>query len=107
VPYLSPQPDPVNPLQLNMRVPMPTRESRDEALKAASKAGEIASLAVKAARATTQKRLRAMELKKAVRPDDLRKAHVKMEEIVQKATADAKREVEDTRKLMDRPAPNP
>jgi hypothetical protein len=32
---------------------------------------------------------------------------VKMEEIVQKATADAKREVEDTRKLMDRPAPNP
>ena len=71
------------------------------ALAAASKAGETASVAVRNARGTMQKRLRAMELKKAVRPDDLKKAHKEMEKIVEKGVADVKKTVDAARKTME------
>jgi ribosome recycling factor len=58
-------------------------------------------LGVKNARAAMQKRLRGMELKKAVRPDDLKKAHKEMEKIIEKGTANVKKAVEAARKTME------
>jgi ribosome recycling factor len=48
-----------------------------------------------------QKRLRAMELSKAARPDDVRKAHREMEKVVEKGNADVKKAVEAARKAME------
>ena len=48
-----------------------------------------------------QKRLRAMELKKAVRPDDLKKAHKEVEKVVEKGVADVKKTVDAARKTME------
>lgn len=98
---LQPQPDAQNPSQLNIPIPPPTKESRDAALGAASKAGESANVGVKNARAAMQKRLRAMEVKKVVRPDDLKKAGKEMEKIVEKATADVKKTVDAAKKGME------
>ncbi|KAG9247020.1 putative ribosome-recycling factor, mitochondrial [Calycina marina] len=96
-----PQTDAHNALQLNIPIPPPTKESRDQALAAASKMGGVADLGVKSARAAMQKRLRAMELQKVVRPDDLKKAHKEMEKLVEKGHADAKKVTEAARKGME------
>ena len=98
---LQPVPDAHNPLQLNVPIPPPTKQSRDQALAAASKAGEAANVGVRNARGAMQKRLRAMELKKVVRPDDLAKAHKEMEKIVQKGVDDIKKAVDAARKTME------
>ena len=68
---------------------------------AASKAGEAASVGVRNARAVMQKRFRAMELKKVVRPDDLKKAHKEMEKVVEKGISDIKKTVDAARKTME------
>lgn len=86
---------------MNVPIPPPTKESRDLALAAASKAGETANIGIRNARGAAQKRLRAMELKKAVRPDDLKKAHKEMEKIVEKGVADVKKSVDAARKNME------
>lgn len=62
----------------------------------------MANTGVKNARAAMQKRLRGMELKKLVRPDDLKKAHKEMEKIVEKGTGSVKQAVEDARKIMEK-----
>ena len=98
---LQPQPDAHNASQLNVPIPPPTRESRDLALATASKAGETANVGVRNARGAMQKRLRAMELKKLVRPDDLKKAHKEMEKIVEKGVGDVKNSVDSARKAME------
>ena len=98
---MQPQVDAHNASQLNIPIPPPTKESRDQALVAASKAGETANLAVKNARAAMQKRLRGMELKKLVRPDDLKKAHKEMEKLVEKGHADIKKTTDAARKNME------
>lgn len=98
---LQPQQDSENENQLNVPIPPPTKESRDLALSQASKTGETAKTAVQAARAVQQKRLRAMELKKAVRPDDAKKAHKEMEKIVEKGMGDVKKAVDTARKGME------
>lgn len=98
---LQPQQDPHNASQLNVPIPPPTKESRDLALKSADKAGETASTGVRNARAAMQKKLRAMELKKAARPDDLKKAGKEMEKIVEKGVAEVKRTVDAARKTME------
>ena len=98
---LQPQPDAHNASQLNIPIPPPTRESRDLALAAASRVGETANVGVRNARGAMQKRLRAMELKKAVRPDDLRRAHKEMEKIVEKSAADVKTTVDAARRTME------
>jgi len=90
-----------NASQLNIPIPPPTKESRDQALAAASKAGDVANLAVKNARAAMQKRLRGMELKKLVRPDDLKIAHKDMEKLVEKGHADVKKATDSARKIME------
>jgi ribosome recycling factor len=100
---LQPQPDPHNPSQLNIPIPPPTKESRDLALAAASKAGEEAKHRVKNARAAMQKRFRTMSVDKVVlQPDKLKKAHKKMEEIVEQANGRVKKIVDDARKAMEK-----
>ena len=42
-----------------------------------------------------------MELKKAVRPDDLKKAHKEMEKVVEKGHTDVKKVVDAARKAME------
>ncbi|KAI9648852.1 hypothetical protein NHQ30_003493 [Ciborinia camelliae] len=98
---LQPQPDAHNPLALNIPIPAPTKESRDLALQAASKAGEQAGNGVRNARGAMQKKLRAMEVKKVVRPDDSKKAHKEMEKVVEKGNAEVKKLVEAARKGME------
>lgn len=98
---LQPQQDPHNALQLNVPIPPPTKESRELALGAAGKAGEKATTGIRDARAAMQKRLRAMELKKVARPDDLKKAHKDMEKVVEKGNADVKKIVEAAKKAME------
>jgi ribosome recycling factor len=71
------------------------------ALAAASKAGETANVGVRNARGAMQKRLRTMELKKVVRPDDLKKAHKEMEKIVENGVGDVKKIVDAARKTME------
>ena len=70
-------------------------------MAAASKSGETANVGVRNARGAMQKRLRAMELKKAVRPDDLKKAHKEVEKVVEKGVADVKKTVDAARKTME------
>lgn len=98
---LQPQQDAHNVLQLNVPIPPPTKESRDLALANASKAGETASMGVRNARAAMQKRLRGMELKRVVRPDDLKKAHKDMEKVVEKGGQDVKKLVDTARNGME------
>ena len=98
---LQPQQDPHSTLQLNIPIPPPTKESRDQAQAAAGKAGETGYTGIRNARAAMQKRLRAMELNKAVRPDDLRKAHKDMEKVVEKGNGEVKKAVEAAKKGME------
>lgn len=98
---LQPQQDPHNTLQLNIPIPSPTKEFREFSLGAAGKAGEMASVGIRDARAAMQKRLRTMELNKSARPDDIRKAHKDMEKIVEKGNADIKKAVDAARKTME------
>lgn len=48
-----------------------------------------------------QKKLRAMEVKKTVRPDDSKKAHKEMEKVVEKGNMDVKKLVDAARKGME------
>ncbi|KAH7391423.1 ribosome recycling factor-domain-containing protein [Cadophora sp. MPI-SDFR-AT-0126] len=98
---LQPVQDAKNAAQLNVPIPPPTKESRDLALGAASKTGETANVGIRNARGAMQKRLRAMEIKKTIRPDDLKKASKEMEKIVEKAVADVKKTVDAARKGME------
>ena len=100
---LTPQPDPTgtNPLLLILNIPPPTAESRKQALDEANKAGDKAGTAVRDARGRKQKKLRAMEVGKSVRPDDLKKARAQMEKVVEKGSGDVKKVVEEKRKGLD------
>ncbi|KAI6717015.1 ribosome recycling factor domain-containing protein [Diplocarpon mali] len=98
---LQPVQDAKNATQLNVPIPPPTKESRDLAISTASKTGETASVGIRSVRGAMQKRLRAMELKKAARPDDLRRAHKEMEKIVEKGFTDVKMTVDAARKNME------
>ncbi|TAQ87494.1 hypothetical protein B7494_g4196 [Chlorociboria aeruginascens] len=98
---LQPQPDPHNPSQLVMTIPPPTRDTRELALSAAHLARNTAIDGVRYARATMQKKLRAIELKKAARPDDLNRAYNEMKKIHDTGVADVKKAVEAAIKTME------
>ncbi|KAK6426342.1 hypothetical protein LTR95_016134 [Oleoguttula sp. CCFEE 5521] len=100
---LTPQSDPTgsNPLLLLLNIPPPTADSRRATLAEATKAGEKASTAVRDARGKQQKKLRALQLAKSVRPDDLKKAGGMMEKVVEKGSAEVKRVVDGARKVLD------
>lgn len=100
---LTPQPDPTgaNPLLLVLNIPPPTADSRKAAIAEASKAGEKASKNVRDARGKQQKKLRALQLNKSARPDDLKKAGTLMEKVVEKGTAELKKVVDNAKKVLE------
>ncbi|KAI5200093.1 ribosome recycling factor [Aureobasidium subglaciale] len=100
---LTPQPDPTgaNPLLLCIPIPPPTAESRKATVNAAAKAGDVASNAVRNARQGQQKKLRAMQLAKTARPDDLKKAGVQMEKVVERGVGEVKKIVDGAKKALD------
>ncbi|MCJ1477557.1 hypothetical protein MMC13_006229 [Lambiella insularis] len=98
-PYsLNPVPAPHSPLELNIPVPPPTQEARLATLALAARAGEGAAMAVRQARGAQQKVLRAMELARTVRPDDLKRARERMEKVVEGGNEEVKRRVEEARR---------
>ncbi|PNS20326.1 hypothetical protein CAC42_5776 [Sphaceloma murrayae] len=100
---LTPTPDPSgqNPQMLVVKIPPPTAESRKATLDEAGKAGETALYNVRMARGAQQKKLRKMELNKTVRPDDSKKAHAKMEDVVKKSGEGIKKIIEGAKRALD------
>ncbi|PYH77850.1 putative Hsp70 chaperone [Aspergillus uvarum CBS 121591] len=99
---LTPQADPHNALQLNVPIPPPTKESREQAVIMAKKAMEKAVTAVRDSRGGVHKRLQDMQKKKAARPDDVRKAQEQMEKLSEKGQKDVKELFETAKKAMER-----
>lgn len=95
---LSPQLSPTSPLEISIPLPPPTRDSRDAALAEALKRGEFAQTALKEARALQKKRLRGMELEKAVRPDLLKKAETQLEKVNDRGVGEVKKLMEGVKK---------
>lgn len=60
-----------------------------------------AGTGVRNARAVMQKTLRAMEVKKSARPDELKKASKEMEKIVENASGEVKKIVDAAKKSME------
>ncbi|KLJ10903.1 ribosome recycling factor [Blastomyces silverae] len=98
---LNPQPDPHNSLQLNVPIPPPTKESRDQSVKDAKAAMDKASTAVRNARGAINKKLKNMGVKKLVRPDDLHKQVEKMEKIAEKGQKEVKDVFEGAKKALE------
>lgn len=100
---LTPQPDPTgaNPLLLVINIPPPTADSRKAVVAEAAKAGDKAATAVKDARGKQQKKLRAMQLDKSARPDELKKAGALMEKVVEKGSAEVKKVVDSAKKVLE------
>ncbi|EKG13033.1 hypothetical protein MPH_09853 [Macrophomina phaseolina MS6] len=102
-PYsLTPQhPKPDAPTTITVPIPPPTGESRRKALEAAKRAETTAMQAVQNARAAHQKKLRALEVGKKVRPDDLNKAKKLMDETAKKGQEEVKHIVDGARKVLE------
>ena len=98
---LNPQLSSTSPLELNIQIPPPTAESRKQTVMQALKAGTDANGVIRMARGAHQKKLRAMGLAKSAGPDDLKRAHDKMERAVEKANLDAKNITEEARKVLE------
>ncbi|KAJ5147709.1 uncharacterized protein N7443_000703 [Penicillium atrosanguineum] len=98
---LTPQPDAHNPLQLNIPIPPPTKESRDQNVRAAKQAFEKAASTVRDCRGALHRRLQEMQKKKLARPDDVRKAHDQMEKATDKGQKDVKDMFEAARKTLE------
>lgn len=98
---LTPQQDSHNPLQLNITIPPPTKESREQAVHVAKSATEKAVNAIRNARGTVHKRLQDMQKKKLVRPDDIRKAHDEMEKVAEKGQKEVKDIFEATKRSLE------
>lgn len=100
---LTPQPDPTgaNPLLLVINIPPPTADSRRAAVAQATKAGEAAGTSVRNARGAQQKKMRAMQLAKSARPDDLKKAGTQMEKVAETGSAEVKRIVDGAKKVLE------
>ncbi|PYH50869.1 ribosome-recycling factor [Aspergillus niger CBS 101883] len=99
---LTPQADPHNSLQLNVTIPPPTKESRDQTIAMAKAAMEKAAGAVRDSRSAVHKRLQDLQKKKIARPDDVRKAQEQMEKLAEKGQKEVKELFETTRKAMER-----
>lgn len=84
-----------------INLPPPTADSRRAAVADATKAGEKASTSLRDARGKQQKKQRAMQLSKAARPDDLKKAGAQMEKVVEKGSAEMKRVVDSAKKVLE------
>ncbi|KAJ5975206.1 hypothetical protein N7481_008913 [Penicillium waksmanii] len=98
---LTPQADPHNPLQLNIPIPPPTKESRDQSVTVAKAAFEKAAASVRDARGSMHKRLQDMQKKKTARPDDVRNATVQMEKVTEKGHKEVKDLFDGARKMLE------
>lgn len=98
---LTPQPDQHNAQQLNINLPPPTTESRKQAVQAAQKSAELANDAIRNARGAHHKTLRAMQVAKTARPDDVKKAGEKMEKFVEAGTGEVKKIVDSAKKVLE------
>lgn len=98
---LNPQTDPHNPLQLNVPIPSPTKESREQSVKDAKTSMERASATVRNARSSLNKKLKGMGTKKVIRPDELRKALEQMEKVAEKGQKDIKDVFENSKKALE------
>ncbi|KAB8621924.1 hypothetical protein FH972_026033 [Carpinus fangiana] len=98
---LQPQPDPANPLQLNITVPGATAESRKEAVAAAGKAEQTAIKAVRDARQAQHKKHNHMQKSKSALPDDLKKAGGKMEKVVESGLAEVKKIADAAKRALE------
>lgn len=98
---LNPTTSPTDPLTILVPIPPTTQESREAAKALASKKGDEALVALREARGTEKKRLRAMELGKQVGPDDARRAEKEMEKINERAMGEAKKLVDGARRGLD------
>lgn len=99
---VNPVPSSYDPLELHILVPPPTRESRTKAQQKVTELGERALQSVRQARSVQQKHLRALELGKKCRPDDLRKASKKMEEFVDKVNGEVRQITDKAKKAVER-----
>ncbi|KAL4996499.1 ribosome recycling factor-domain-containing protein [Aspergillus recurvatus] len=99
---LTPQQDPHNALQLNIPIPPPTKESRDQTVRAAKTAMERAASNVRETRGVVHKRLQEMIKKKIARPDDARKSQDKMEKLTENGQKEVKDLFEAAKKAMER-----
>lgn len=99
---LTPQHDPHNGLQLNIPIPPPTKESRDQTILAAKTAMERAASSVRDSRGVIHKRLQEIVKKKIARPDDARKSQDKMEKLTEKGQKEVKELFEAAKKVMER-----
>jgi len=79
-------------------IPPPTAESRQLVVQAVTKAGEVATAAVRSARSGQHKRLKAMRLGRVARPDDVRRAEGK---VVEGGNAEVKKIVESAKKVLE------
>ncbi|KAI9719998.1 MAG: hypothetical protein M1812_003123 [Candelaria pacifica] len=98
---LTPQPDPQEPLQLNISIPPPTKESRLAALDTAQKTGKVAQTMVRDARGVQQKKFKAMFVARTVRPDDRLKAEKDMEKVVEKGQKEVEDIVKGAKKALE------
>ncbi|KAL2361227.1 hypothetical protein RJZ56_005879 [Blastomyces dermatitidis] len=87
--------------ELNVPIPPPTKESRDQSVKDAKAAMDKASTAVRNARGAINKKLKNMGVKKLVRPDDLHKQVEKMEKIAEKGQKEVKDVFEAAKKALE------
>jgi ribosome recycling factor len=94
-------PNPEAPTTLHITIPPATGESRQQALAAASKAAEDAGGRIRLARGETQKKLRAMDIAKSVRRDDIQKAQKQMEDIVKAGNAEIKKILDNSKKVLE------
>lgn len=98
---LTPQQDPHNPLQLNISIPPPTKESREAMVQVAKQAMEKAASSIRDSRGGVHKRLQDAQKKKIARPDDVKKTHEKMEKVVEKGQKDIKELFEAAKKALE------
>ncbi|KAL4872146.1 hypothetical protein BDV12DRAFT_150987 [Aspergillus spectabilis] len=99
---LTPQQDPHNAIQLNIPIPPPTKESRDQTVLAAKAAMERAAGSVRDSRGVVHKRLQEIVKKRIARPDDARKSQDRMEKLTEKGQKEVKELFEATKKAMER-----
>lgn len=99
---LNPQQDSHNALQLNIPIPPPTKESRDQTVHVAKLAMEKAANAIRDARGAVHKRLQEAQKKKTATPDQVRKAREQMEKIAEKGQKEVRDLFETSKKALER-----
>ena len=99
---LNPQQDAHNAVQLNIPIPPPTKESRNQAVQVAKLGMEKAANAIRDSRGAILKRLQSVQKAKNATPDQVRKAREQMEKIAEKGQKEVRDLFETSRKALER-----